>query len=252
MGVSRVVFVNTTGMFRRYRRYAAEYRRIEEQTVTSGLDYTIIRPTIINDNARDHNIHKLLRIVNRQAAVRVVRSRQALLHEVSELDQLQGVILTVNLQWVDSGSIRCGAKDPLIVFSLSAGCCSQFPRARRRVLPGEPDDSLRVIRVKYREGHEHPDGDAPPALGPGSLHAMPPFGFCGLALYLLPLLDKGSEETALVALGVLRREGSSHRATRCWEARLRSPSLSETWIISMRKSDALSSALDLPGCQHSI
>jgi len=249
MGVSRVVFANTTGMFRRYRRYAAEYRRIEEQTVTSGLDYTIIRPTIIDGNARDHNIHKLLRIVNRQAAVRVVRSRQALLHEVSELDQLQGVILTVNLQWVDSGSMRCGTKDSLIVFSLSAGCCSQFPRARRRVLRGEPDGSL---RVKCREGHERPDGDAPPAPGPGSLHAMPPFGFCGLALYLLPLLDKGSEETALVALGALRREGSSHRATRRWEARLRSPSLSETWMISMRKSDALSSALDLPGCQHSV
>lgn len=49
----------------------------------------------------------------------------------------------------------------------------------------ESDDSL---RVEYHEGHEHPDGDTPPAPVPGPVHAMPPLGFSELAPYLLPLL----------------------------------------------------------------
>lgn len=46
MRVKRIVFVNTTGMFSKYRQYAAEYKRIEEQIVKTDLEYTIIRPTM--------------------------------------------------------------------------------------------------------------------------------------------------------------------------------------------------------------
>lgn len=84
--------------------------------------------------------------------------------EVSERpDQLQGAIVTVGWQWVDLSHMRCGAEDPVIVFPFSAGRSSQFPGTRRRVLPDQPDDSL---RVEYHEGHEHSDGNAPPAPAP--------------------------------------------------------------------------------------
>lgn len=86
MGVGRVVFVNTTGMFSKYRQYAAEYRRIEERIMRSGLDYTIIRPTMIYGNARDHNIHKLVRIVNRLPVVPVIGSGRALLQPIYAQD----------------------------------------------------------------------------------------------------------------------------------------------------------------------
>lgn len=85
-GVDRVVFVNTTGVFSRYRKYAAEYRRIEEQIVASGLDWTIIRPTMIYGNARDHNIHQLVRFVNRWPVVPLVGDGRALLQPIYAQD----------------------------------------------------------------------------------------------------------------------------------------------------------------------
>lgn len=81
-GVRRVVFVNTTGMFSQYRAYAKEYRRIEESITASDLDYTIIRPTMIYGNARDHNIHYLVRLVNRYPVIPVVGNGKALLQPI--------------------------------------------------------------------------------------------------------------------------------------------------------------------------
>lgn len=64
-GVRRVVFVNTTGMYSRYQAYADLYRRLEEGIISSGLDYTIVRPTMIYGNQQDKNIHKLVKLLNR-------------------------------------------------------------------------------------------------------------------------------------------------------------------------------------------
>lgn len=85
-GVRRVVFVNTTAMFSKYRAYAGEYRRIEDQILASGLDYTIIRPTMIYGNVRDINIHKLVCIINRWPVVPVIGSGQALLQPIYAQD----------------------------------------------------------------------------------------------------------------------------------------------------------------------
>ena len=97
MGTRRVVFVNTTGMFSKYRQYAAEYRRIEGEILRSGLDYTIIRPTMIYGNARDHNIHKLVLLVNRLPIVPVIGSGKARLQPIYAQD-LAAVIARATLE----------------------------------------------------------------------------------------------------------------------------------------------------------
>lgn len=97
MGVRRVIFVNTTGLFSKYRRYAAEYRRIEERILASGLDYTIIRPTMIYGNARDHNIHKLVCLVKRLPIVPVIGNGKARLQPIYAQD-LAAVIAKATLE----------------------------------------------------------------------------------------------------------------------------------------------------------
>ncbi|MEW6106153.1 MAG: NAD-dependent epimerase/dehydratase family protein [Bacillota bacterium] len=113
MGVGRVVFVNTTGMFSKYRQCAVEYRRIEERIMRSGLDYTIIRPTMIYGNTRDHNIHKLVRIVNRLPVVPVIGSGQALLQPIYAQD-LAAVIAKATLEPRAIGrAYNAAGKEPL-------------------------------------------------------------------------------------------------------------------------------------------
>ncbi|MBC8101999.1 MAG: NAD-dependent epimerase/dehydratase family protein [Cytophagales bacterium] len=64
----RVLLVHTTGMYSRYQQYGARYRDIDD-TITrrteSGPCWTILRPTMIYGNARDHNLHKLILAVAR-------------------------------------------------------------------------------------------------------------------------------------------------------------------------------------------
>ncbi|MES2460361.1 MAG: NAD-dependent epimerase/dehydratase family protein [Armatimonadota bacterium] len=67
-GVPRVLLIHTTGMYSKYREYGARYREIDD-AVTARVDegpcWTILRPTMIYGNARDHNLHKLILTLSR-------------------------------------------------------------------------------------------------------------------------------------------------------------------------------------------
>lgn len=81
-GIKRVVFVNTTGVFSKYQAYSSLYRELEEKIFASGLDYTIIRPTMIYGNSQDKNIHKLIKLMNRFPVFPVVGKGQALMQPI--------------------------------------------------------------------------------------------------------------------------------------------------------------------------
>lgn len=91
-GVSRVTFINTTGMYSRYSKYAAEYMRIEEAIKTSGLRYTIVRPTMIYGNHLDHNIHKLVKVINRLPVIPVVGDGRSLMQPIYAKDLADVVV----------------------------------------------------------------------------------------------------------------------------------------------------------------
>lgn len=85
-GHRRVVFINTTGIYSRYREVAAEYVRIEETILGSDLEYTIIRPTMIYGNHRDKNIHRLVKIVNRLPVIPIVGGGRGLMQPIYARD----------------------------------------------------------------------------------------------------------------------------------------------------------------------
>ncbi len=85
-GLRRVTFVSTTGLYSSYRKYASEYIEIEEKIRNSGLDYTIIRPTMIYGNHRDKNIHKLVKIVDRFPMVPIVGTGNSLMQPICAED----------------------------------------------------------------------------------------------------------------------------------------------------------------------
>jgi nucleoside-diphosphate-sugar epimerase len=62
-GVPRVLLIHTTGMYSQYREYGARYKQIDDAVTAraeSGPCWTILRPTMIYGNSRDHNLHKLI------------------------------------------------------------------------------------------------------------------------------------------------------------------------------------------------
>ncbi len=67
-GVPRVLLIHTTGMYSKYREYGARYREIDDAVtsqVVTGPCWTILRPTMIYGNSRDHNLHKMIRAICR-------------------------------------------------------------------------------------------------------------------------------------------------------------------------------------------
>ncbi len=85
-GVTRLTLVSTTGMYSQYQKYASEYIEIEQKIKKSGLDYTIIRPTMIYGNHHDKNIHKLVKIVNRFPIVPIVGAGDSLMQPIYAKD----------------------------------------------------------------------------------------------------------------------------------------------------------------------
>lgn len=66
--VDKVILIHTTGKYSKYRSYSSLYEEIENEIMNnsySNTNYIILRPTMIYGNHRDHNMHKLIKFINR-------------------------------------------------------------------------------------------------------------------------------------------------------------------------------------------
>jgi uncharacterized protein YbjT (DUF2867 family) len=64
-GVFRLVMVGSTSAHSAYEFRSGPKRRMEGVVTGSGLDWTIVRPTMIYGSERDKNVHRLLRFLDR-------------------------------------------------------------------------------------------------------------------------------------------------------------------------------------------
>src|SRR3712207_4050541 len=64
-GVSRLVMVGSTSAHSAFEFRSGPKRRMEDVVTGSGLDWTIVRPTMIYGSERDKNVHRLLRFLDR-------------------------------------------------------------------------------------------------------------------------------------------------------------------------------------------
>ena len=85
-GINRIVIVTTTGIFSKYQQYSEEYKKLETIILDCGLNYTIIRPTMIYGNHQDKNIHKLVKIVNKYPIVPVIGKGYGLMQPIYAKD----------------------------------------------------------------------------------------------------------------------------------------------------------------------
>lgn len=94
-GVTRAFCVTTTGVFSRHHSYSALYREIEEEMRRGPVEVTILRPSMIYGNERDHNMHRLLRLIARVPVYPVFGAGRALMQPVHVEDLAEGVAQAV-------------------------------------------------------------------------------------------------------------------------------------------------------------
>ena len=91
--VRRVVFVSTTALFTRLPAPSKVVRLAAEKAVQeSGLDWTIVRPTMIYGAPGDRNMERLLRAVVRWPFLFVPGSGRSLIQPVHVDDLAQGIV----------------------------------------------------------------------------------------------------------------------------------------------------------------
>ena len=92
-GVSRTVFVSSTSIFSKLQT-SSKAKRIQAELIIaeSGLDYTIIRPTMIYGSPRDRNIWRLVNYINKWPAVPIIGRGQALQQPVFVGDVAKAIV----------------------------------------------------------------------------------------------------------------------------------------------------------------
>jgi nucleoside-diphosphate-sugar epimerase len=94
-GIQRAFFVTTTGVFSSFHSYAALYREIESEIRQSPFGITILRPSMIYGNERDHNMHKLLNFLNKTPVFPVFGDGTSLMQPVHVEDLATGIVTAI-------------------------------------------------------------------------------------------------------------------------------------------------------------
>lgn len=91
-GVRRAYFVTTTSVFSRFQSLAEVYRDNERRIRSSEFAWTILRPTMIYGSWRDHNMHKLIRTLDRYPAFPLFGGGRSLMQPVFADDLAAAIV----------------------------------------------------------------------------------------------------------------------------------------------------------------
>ena len=90
-GVGRLVIVSSTSVHSRYEFRSGSKRRMEELVRSSGLEWTIVRPSMIYGSELDKNVSKLLRFLDRSPVFPIFGTGENLWQPVYHEDLARGV-----------------------------------------------------------------------------------------------------------------------------------------------------------------
>ncbi|MGI6436201.1 MAG: SDR family oxidoreductase [Syntrophomonadaceae bacterium] len=80
--IQRLFYVNSTGIYSKFKSSSNVDIKNEEILKNSGLIYTIIRPTMIYGNHQDGNMHILIKIMNKTRFFLIVGRGEGLMHPI--------------------------------------------------------------------------------------------------------------------------------------------------------------------------
>ena len=113
-GIKRAIFISTTAIFTKLNAKSKAVRMAAERTIeTSGLDYTILRPTMIYGSPRDRNMWRLIRFMRVSPIVPVFGDGKYLQQPVHVDDVAAAVLACLNMDQTIGKSYNLAGKHPL-------------------------------------------------------------------------------------------------------------------------------------------
>ncbi len=94
--VNRIFYVNSTGIYSKFKSSSHIDIRNEEALLKSGVVYTIIRPSMIYGNHQDGNIHLLARMIRRTPIFPIIGKGQGLMHPIYAQDLAKVLVSALN------------------------------------------------------------------------------------------------------------------------------------------------------------
>ncbi|WKZ41727.1 MAG: NAD(P)H-binding protein [Anaerolineales bacterium] len=113
-GVRRGIFISTTAIFTQLNAGSKSVRLAAEETIqASGLDYTILRPTMIFGSPRDRNMWRLIRLLRFLPIIPIFGDGESLQQPIFVDDVAQAVLLALQNDITIGKSYNIAGKAPL-------------------------------------------------------------------------------------------------------------------------------------------
>ncbi len=113
-GVKRAIFISTTAIFTQLNAGSKSVRLAAETAIqSSGLDYTILRPTMIYGSPRDRNMWRLIRLLRISPVMPIFGDGQSLQQPIFVDDVAQAVLRSLQTDVTIGKSYNIAGKDPL-------------------------------------------------------------------------------------------------------------------------------------------
>ena len=138
-GVERLVVVGSTSAHSAYAFRSGPKLKMEEVVRSSGLSWTIVRPTMIYGSERDKNIHRLLRFLDRWPVFPMFGPGTNLWQPVYHTDCARGILETLKRPKTVRQSYDLPGAEPLKYLDLVKTAATALGRSPRIVrIPIEP------------------------------------------------------------------------------------------------------------------
>ena len=139
-GVQRALFISTTAIFTTLNAPSKAVRLAAEEMIgTSGLDYTILRPTMIYGSSRDRNMCRLIRYLQRWPVIPVFGHGEHLQQPVYVEDLAAAIVQSLLTEQSRGRSYNVSGQAPLTYNQVIETVCQALGRKVRKVhLPAAP------------------------------------------------------------------------------------------------------------------
>lgn len=134
-GIPRAVFVSTTAVTTTLHPPTKQIRLAAEQQIRgSGLEWTILRPTMIYGAAGDRNLSRLLRLLSRALVLPVPRTGKCLHQPVHVADVAAAVLASLRRPAAIGSLYDVAGPEPL-AFTELLSMCTRAVGSRTRLVP---------------------------------------------------------------------------------------------------------------------
>ena len=151
-GIKRGVFISTTAIFTQLSAKSKKVRAAAERTIeNSGLNYTILRPTMIYGSPRDRNMWRLIRFMRTSPIVPVLGDGDSLQQPVYVDDVAQAVINSLSTDETICKNYNISGKHPLTYNEVIDTIARQMKKRIEKIhMPSRPVVSLLRLFERMR------------------------------------------------------------------------------------------------------